>query len=78
MPATLAGQMLAQKLTGTWIKKPHEHRVPLHVDLPPDPAWRSAIISSFNFDTAVAVGTIIADRPPRGSARAELPHTALA
>ena len=29
-------------------------------------------------DVLVAVGTIITGRPPRGSVRAELPHTALA
>src|SRR5271166_4413646 len=36
MSATLAAQMLAQQLTAAWINKPDEHRVPLHVDLPPD------------------------------------------
>jgi len=31
-----------------------------------------------NVFCGVAVGTIITDRPPRGSVRAALPHTALA
>ncbi|XWK68459.1 hypothetical protein RBB80_02525 [Tunturiibacter gelidiferens] len=38
VPATLAAQMLAQQLTGAAIKQTHEHRVPLHVHLTPDPA----------------------------------------
>ena len=53
MSAALAAQMLAQQLAGAWIEKPDEHRVPLHVDLPPDSARRRAVISSFNFDTSI-------------------------
>jgi len=53
MPATLAAQMLAQQLTAAWIEQPHEHRVPLHVDLPPDPARRRSVISRFNLDATI-------------------------
>src|SRR5271155_948033 len=60
MSATLAAQMLAQQLTGSWINKPDEHRVPLYVDLPPNPARRRAIISSFHFDTAIQMNRALA------------------
>ena len=38
--------------------------------------WDERFVS-FRSPTKVAVGTIIADRPPHGSVRAALPHTAL-
>src|SRR5580692_3905649 len=60
MSATLAAQMLAQQLTAAWINKPDEHRVPLYVDLPPDPARRRAIISSFYFDTTIQMNRALA------------------
>jgi hypothetical protein len=53
MPTTLAAQMLAQQLTGAGIKQTHEHRVPLHVDLPPDPARRRSIVSRINLDATI-------------------------
>ena len=60
VPATLAAQMLAQQLTGAWIKKPYEHCVPLHMHLPPDPARRGSIVSRFNFDTAIQMNRAFA------------------
>src|SRR6266567_1550426 len=60
MPAALAAQMLAQQLTGAGIKQTHEHRVPLHVDLPPDPAWRRSVVSRFNLDTTIQVHRALA------------------
>ena len=53
MPTTLAAQMLAQQLTGAGIKQTHEHRVPLHVDLPADPARRRPIASRINLDATI-------------------------
>ena len=38
--------------------------------------WDEKVVS-FRSSKKVAVGTIIADRPPHGSVRAALPHTAL-
>ena len=38
--------------------------------------WDENVVS-FRSPKKVAVGTIIADRPPHGSVRAALPHTAL-
>src|SRR5208337_3150081 len=53
MPTTLAAQMLAQQRTGAWIKQTHEHRVPLHVDLSPDPARRRSVVSRVNLDATL-------------------------
>src|ERR1039457_4510438 len=53
MSATLLPQMLAQQLAGARIDQSHVHRVPLHVDLPPDPARRCAVVSSINLDAAI-------------------------
>src|SRR6266700_1651659 len=53
MSATLAAQMLAQQLAGAGIEQAHEHRVPLHVDLPPDPARRSSVVSRVNLDATI-------------------------
>src|ERR1700691_4322809 len=60
MSAALAAQMLTQQLTGAWINQSDEHRVPLYVDLPPDPARRRTIISSFHFDTAIQMNRALA------------------
>ena len=60
MSATLLPQMLAQQLAGARIDQPHVHRVPLHVDLPPDPARRRAVVSSFNFDAAIQMNGALA------------------
>ena len=38
---------------------------------------RLSVLSSLCDETVIAVGTVIADRPPHRSVRAELPHTAL-
>ena len=53
MPATLAAQMFAQQLTGFGIEQTYEHRVPLHMHLVPDPAWRRSVVSRFNFDAPI-------------------------
>jgi len=53
MPTTLAAQMLPQQLTGAGIEQTHEHRVPLYVDLPPDPARRRSVIGCFNLDATI-------------------------
>src|ERR1039458_4753227 len=53
VPATFAAQMLAQQLAGAGIEQTHEHRVPLHMHLTPDPARRRSIVSSFNLDTTI-------------------------
>src|SRR5277367_44406 len=53
MRATLAAQMLAQQFTAAWIKQAHEQRVPLHVDLPPDPARRRSVVCRFNLDATI-------------------------
>jgi hypothetical protein len=45
--------MLAQQLTGAGIKQTHEHHVPLHVNLPPDPARRRAVIGRFKLDATI-------------------------
>ncbi len=65
---TLGAQMLAQQLTAAGIKQTHEHSVPLHIHLPPDPArWRS-IVGRINLDTAIdahralAVLQVVAER----------------
>src|SRR6478752_296934 len=60
MAAKPATQMLAQQLTAAGIKKPHVHRLPLHVDLPPDPARRRSVVGSFNFDTAIQMNRALA------------------
>ena len=72
MSAALAAQMLAQQLTGARIKQTHEHRVPLHVDLPSDPARRRTIISSFDFDATIEMNRafavlVVAERLQRQS-----------
>ena len=38
VPAALLAQVLAQQLAGARIEQPNVHRVPLHMDLTPDPA----------------------------------------
>src|SRR6202044_3921166 len=53
MPATLAGQMLAQQLAGFRIKQTHEHGVPLHMYLTPYSAWRRSVVGRFPLNTAV-------------------------
>src|SRR5208282_5854738 len=53
MSARLATQMLAQQLTGAGIKKTHEHRVPLHVDVSTYPARRRSIVSRVNLDATI-------------------------
>ena len=60
MPATLAAQMLAQQLAGARIEQTHEHRVPLHMDLPPDPARRRSVVSRFNLDAAIQMHRALA------------------
>src|SRR5271170_510200 len=52
MPATLLPQMLAQQLAGAQIEQAHEHRVPLHMELTPDPAWRRSVVSRLD-DAAI-------------------------
>lgn len=51
--ARLATQMLAQQLTGAGIKKTHEHRVPLHLDVSTYPARRRSIVSRVNLDATI-------------------------
>src|SRR5258708_9977111 len=77
MSAALAAQMLAQQLTGAWIKQTHEHRVPLHMHLTPDPARRCSVVSSFNFDTTIQVHhalaiLVVAERLQRQSLQKRL------
>ena len=55
MAATLLAQMLAQQLAGVRIEQPNIHRIPLHMNLPPDPARRSSVESRFNFHAAIEV-----------------------
>src|SRR6202034_1028092 len=40
MTAAFGAHMLAQQLARARIDQPYVHRVPLHMDLPPDPARR--------------------------------------
>src|SRR5260370_32775395 len=70
MSAALAAQMLAQQLTGTRIEQTHEHRVPLHVDLPPDPARWSPVVSRVNLYAPIEMHRalailVVAERPQR-------------
>ena len=60
MAAALAAQMLAQQHAGARIEQTHEHRVPLHMDLPPDPARRCSIVSRFDFDAAIEMNRALA------------------
>ena len=51
--------MLAQQLPGARIEDPDPVIVPLHLHAPADQAGRNAVISRFDFDTAVQVhGTV--------------------
>src|SRR3984885_9186928 len=52
--------MLAQQLTGAGINKTHEHRVPLHMDLTPDPARRRSIVGRIHLDTTIQVHRALA------------------
>ena len=52
--------MLAQQLAGAGIKQSHVHRVPLHVDLPTDPARRRAIVSRLYFDATIQMNRALA------------------
>jgi hypothetical protein len=38
---------------------------------------QSSVLVAQSFGVSIAVGTVIADRPPHRSVRAELPHTVL-
>src|SRR5665213_3144142 len=60
VPATLLAQVLAQQLAGARIEQPNVHRVPLHMDLTPDPARRRSVVSRFNFDAAIQVHRALA------------------
>jgi hypothetical protein len=58
--ATLLAQMLAQQLAGMRIEQAHEHRVPLHMDLAPDPTRQRSIVSRLNLDAAIQVNRALA------------------
>src|SRR5262245_23875656 len=55
VPAARGSHMLAQELTGLGIEQAHEEVVPLHVDAPPDPAWRGAVVRRLHLHTAIQV-----------------------
>ena len=72
MAATLAAQMLAQQLAGAGIKQTHEHRIPLHMHLTADPAWRRSVIGRFNLDATIQMNRahsilVVAERLQRQS-----------
>jgi diadenosine tetraphosphate (Ap4A) HIT family hydrolase len=49
MSATFLTKMLAQQLAGERIEQAHIHRVPLHIDLAPEPAWRRSVVAPSGF-----------------------------
>ena len=58
--AALAAQMLAQQLARARIKQTYVHRVPLHMNLAPDPTRRRAVVSRFNLDAAIQMNSALA------------------
>src|SRR5579859_183068 len=53
IPAAFLAHVLAQELGGLGIEQANENVVPLHAHHAPDPAWRRAVVGSFDFDAAV-------------------------
>ena len=60
MTTTLLSQMLTQQLAGARIDQSHVHRVPLHIDLAPDPARRRSVVSCLNLDAAIQMNGALA------------------
>src|ERR1017187_5938887 len=58
--ATLLAQVLAQQLAAARIEQSHVHRVPLHMDLAPDPARRRSVVSCFNLYASIQVNRAFA------------------
>src|SRR5437763_16507418 len=53
--ATLLAQVFTQELSGVGIEATDEERVPSHLYLATDPAWRQAIVGSLPLDAAIQV-----------------------
>ena len=53
--------MLPQQLPGLRIEQTHEEVVPLHMDAPPDPAGRRAVVRGLDFDAAIEMHRALAE-----------------
>jgi len=57
-----------------WIIAPNQRLVV--IETPPESFRRNRRMDPPAIDPTVAVGTVVSDRPPHRSVRAEFPHTA--
>ena len=55
MPATLLADVFTQQFVCLGIQDSNAQMIPLQLDESPDPSWRYAVESRFNFDAAIQV-----------------------
>jgi len=53
MTAALLPEVFTQKLAGYGIQQPYMRGVPLHLNVPTDPAGRRTVVGRFHFHAAI-------------------------